>query len=161
LYSTKCIFVLGNNMQKDLKLFLIKLWYYRDFRLLFFIFFTSLRMPYTFFPSQNKKLTDLTNPNIRSQRRKLHKDKIKKYVNFYFYLLKQFGFKSTCLTRSAFLCCIGRKLGFQAHIHFGIPTSPEKNYLDPSFLGHCWVNIEGDDFIEDGYETLQKYPVDQ
>lgn len=141
----------------SLKLAVRRILYYRDLKLLFHIFLASLKFPIFSFPNQKKKFINKINREVSLKRKKEDKDKITKYVGFYSNLLRILGFRNTCLTRSVLLCYVLRKFGFNARLSFGIEADPDKNSLDPSFLGHCWVSVE-DDYVEKGYETISRYP---
>ena len=130
-------------------------------RLFFRIFSTSLELRISLFPAQKKKSLFRLNQKVILKRKTDKKDKIFRYVSLYSRLLGKLGFRNTCLTRSALLCLVLRKLGYDAQVNFGIPINSGKNNLDPSFQGHCWVNIAGDNFMEGEYETIHKYPLDQ
>jgi len=136
-----------------------KILFYSDMRLFFHIFFASLRFPASLFPAQKKIFFDRLNNKHQPSFKIVEKEKIARYVSLYFRILGKLGFRNTCLTRSAVLCYILRKYGFPAQINFGIPANQGKCILDPSFLGHCWVDIVGEDFIEEEYETVHKYPL--
>lgn len=98
------------------------------------------------------------NQKVSLKRKPEDKDKIPRYISLYFRFLGKVGFRNTCLTRSALLCYVLRKRGYNAQMNFGIKTDPEKDNIDPSFLGHCWVSVAHDNYKELSYETISQYP---
>ncbi len=144
-----------------LKFFLKKIFYYRDIKLHFYIFFASLKFPISLFPEQKKGSLHRLNQIVGSKKIIEDKNKISRYVSLYFTLLGKLGFRNTCLTRSALLCYVLRKHGYNAQMNFGIKTDPERDNIDPSFLGHCWVSMVNDNHKEKDYDTLSQYPLGQ
>jgi hypothetical protein len=142
----------------SLKLTLNKFLYYRDIRLHFYIFFASVKLPISFFPEQKKGSIHQINQKVRLKRKTEDRDKISRYISLYFRLLGKLGFRNTCLTRSALLCYVLRKYGFNAQMNFGIKTDAYRDHIDPSFLGHCWVSVAHDNLKEPDYETISQYP---
>lgn len=142
----------------NLKIFVKKIFYYRDIRLHLYIFSASLKLPISFFPEQNRRSIHRLNQKVSLKRKTEDKDKISRYISLYFRFLGKLGLRNTCLTRSALLCYVLRKHGFNAQMNFGIKADSGRENIDPSFLGHCWVSEAHDDYKEQGYETISKYP---
>ena len=145
----------------SLKLFLKKIFYYRDIKLHFYIFFASLKLPISLFPEQKKGYIHQLNQKIGLKKKTKDKNKISRYISLYFRFLGKLGFRNTCLTRSTLLCYVLREHGYNAQMNFGIKTDPDRDNLDPSFLGHCWVSVAHDNHKEKGYDTISQYPLGQ
>jgi len=143
------------------KLTLKNISYYRDIKLHFYIFYASLKIPISIFPEQKKGSIHQLNQKVSSKKKTKDKEKITRYISLYFRLLGKFGFSNTCLTRSVLLCYVLRKFGYNAKINFGIKTDPDRDNLDLSSLGHCWVSLVNSDYKEKDYDTISQYPLGQ
>ncbi len=122
-----------------------KLEYYKDLRLLWRTFFTSLKVSL----SQNNSFISLANP--RPRKNAGEQEKIMRYVNLCLHLRRRLGFKDSCLTSSLLLCNLLRQNGINAHINFSAKKETEK------MEGHCWVSV-GEEKIASDYTLIFKYP---
>ncbi len=122
-----------------------KLEYYKDLRLLWRTFFTSLKVSL----SQNNSFISLANP--RPRKNAGEQEKIMRYVNLCLHLRRRLGFKDSCLTSSLLLCNLLRQNGINAHINFSAKKETEK------MEGHCWVSV-GEEKIVSDYTLIFKYP---
>jgi len=145
----------------NFKLTLKNISYYRDIKLHFYIFYASLKIPISLFPEQKNGSIHQLNQKVSSKKKTKDKEKITRYISLYFRLLGKFGFRNTCLTRSVLLCYVLRKFGYNTQINFGIETDQNRDNLDPSFLGHCWVNLVNGNYKEKDYDTISQYPLGQ
>ena len=79
-------------------------------------------------------------------------EKIKRYVNFFFYVKSRFLKSEYCFVRSLILCSVFRKYGHKARIRFNALKMKGSNEFPKTIKGHCWVVI--DEKVSDLNEDL-------
>ena len=111
--------------------FLKKGLYYKDIKLLFSIFLDILYVSFT----PNKSRLPLANI-VKPFRSSCDTKKLKKYINFCFFIMQRMGIRPSCLTRSVIVCRILRSRGIDARIVFGC------TWIEEQLKGHCWVQLD-------------------
>ncbi len=79
------------------------------------------------------------------------KEKLKKYINFCFFLFKKAGIRISCFNSSVAICRVLRSRGSDAKIVFGALFSKSK------LEGHCWIEMEKT-IPQKFFEPIFKYP---
>jgi hypothetical protein len=122
-----------------------KLGSYKDIPLIFWTFFTSLKLSL----SPENALISFANPPKRWNSKE--KEKIVNTVKLCLYIRRRLGFKDTCLTSSLLLCNLLRQHGINAYVNF----SAKKD--QGNMAGHCWVSV-GEEKIASDYTFIFKHP---
>ena len=131
-----------------MKSFFRKLLYYQDVKLLFSIF---LDMSAVFLapPEHRLKLAEIE----KSARSACSKEKLIKYINFYFFALKKIGIKLSCFNSSVIACRALRSRGINAKIVFGCM------WEEQNLRGHCWIDL-GKPSRSETFLPIFHYPYD-
>ena len=137
------------------KLYLEKLKYYRDLRLLWHIFIISLRVTFAKYPILLSLANPGLYPNIAEDKR--NAEKIYGYVGLCLYCRRKPGIHDSCLTRSILICRLFRESGFNAKINFGTKKADKPMQDGWSTIGHSWVTLNGEEIPTD-YPFIFKYP---
>lgn len=115
-----------------MKIFLRKLWYYRDLTLLCSILSDII---FVGMAPAGRRLS-LANVPGRIEPG-CPKEKLEKYLTFVYFVSGRLWIRPSCFTSSVAVCRIFKKKGFDAKIVFGCAF--EKERLE----GHCWVELDG------------------
>jgi hypothetical protein len=127
-----------------------KIIYYRDWRLLLRVLFTSLKISVLYSLGKNSRLLNVASPQKDKSTNNQDREKIIRYVNLCMFLRKQIGIRDTCLTYSLLLCHMLRRKGIDARVNFGAKKD------DQRIIGHCWTN-QGLEKVVD-YQTIFVHP---
>lgn len=126
--------------------FFIKLLYYKDLRLLFSIFF-DISTVFLTPPKHRLKLAE----KRKVARPICSREKLMRYLNFCFFVMKKIGMKPSCFTGSVIICRAFRSRGVDAKIVFGCMWE-EKN-----LKGHCWIELE-EPTSSETFQFVFRYP---
>ncbi|MFH1783718.1 MAG: lasso peptide biosynthesis B2 protein [bacterium] len=129
-----------------------KFLYYKDVRLLWKIFITSLKIS-SLSSIKECQLLNILTP-LKKKIKNADKDKINRYVNLYLFIRRKLGIRDTCFVRSMLLCCILRQAGIDANVKFGAGR------VEGELTGHCWVSqgTDQDNEASTKYQTIFRYP---
>jgi len=135
-----------------------KVLHYKDLRMLWTVFFTSLKIsviscikgPHSTIISMPSVNTDIV--------KKYSRYEINRYVNLCVFIRRKLGICDTCLTYSILLCNMLRRAGVEAKINFGAKKREEKkNPEDLNLIGHAWITVD-DEELQVPYERILQYP---
>ena len=135
-----------------------KVLHYKDLRMLWTVFFTSLKIsviscikgPHSAIISMPSVNTDMEEKYSRNE--------INRYVNLCVFIRRKLGICDTCLTYSILLCHMLRRAGVEAKINFGAKKREQKtNSGDLSLIGHAWVTV-GEEELQLPYQKILQYP---
>ena len=133
-----------------------RLLYYRDLKLLFAVFITSLKI--SLISSVQGYQSGVTSVPPINKTKNADRNKISKYVNFYLYLRSKLGIRQSCLTYSLLFCHMLRRAGINAKINFGARKNRKGDSSgDLPLVGHCWVTV-GNEEITLPYQRILQYP---
>ena len=137
---------------------LIKTLRYKDLRMLWKTFITSLKISFfSFIKGPHSAIISM--PSINTDIvKKYNRNEISRYVDLCVFIRRKLGIRDTCLTYSILLCYMLRGAGFEAKINFGAKKREEKkNPEDLNLIGHAWVAVAGEE-LQVPYEQILQYP---
>jgi hypothetical protein len=135
-----------------------KVLHYKDFRILWTVFFTSLEIS-VISCIKGPHSAIISMPLINSGIvKKYGRNEINSYVNLCVFIRRKLGIRDTCLTYSILLCHMLRWAGVEAKINFGAKKREEKiNPEDLNLIGHAWVTVD-DEELHLPYKKILQYP---
>lgn len=131
---------------------------YKDLRMLWRIFITSLKISFfSFIKGPHSAIVSMPSVNTDIVK-KNDWNEISRYVNLCVCIRRKLGIRDTCLTYSILLCYMLRRAGFEAKINFGAKKREEKkNPEDLNLIGHAWVTVDEEE-LQVPYEQILQYP---
>jgi len=109
-----------------------KLFYYRDMNLIVRIIYNIALVSVT---SQEKRLRLV--PETVSASAVFNEEKVRKYVTFFYFIMKRLWIRPSCFNNSVSVCRIFRTYGINARIVFGCV------FENKTLKGHCWIETGG------------------
>jgi len=104
---------------------------YKDLRIHWKIFFTSLKISIiSCIKGYHSAIISIPSVN-KGIVKKYSRDEINRYVNMFFVIRRRLGICDTCLSHSILLCHMLRLAGLEAKINFGAKKLEEKTKQNP------------------------------
>ena len=131
---------------------------YKDLRIHWKIFFTSLKISIiSCIKGYHSAIISIPSVN-KGIVKKYSRDEINRYVNMFFVIRRRLGICDTCLSHSILLCHMLRLAGLEAKINFGAKKLEEKTNPEGfNLIGHAWVTVDDEELCVP-YERIMQYP---
>ncbi|MCK4936452.1 MAG: lasso peptide biosynthesis protein [Elusimicrobiales bacterium] len=119
-----------------------KIYFYRDVKVFYWIIVVFTEVSLKIFLGKEGSLLNIDEKKINIKNKTCSREKIEKYVKFFFYVKSYFGRKEYCFVKSLVLYAVLRKHGYNAGIKFSAVKMEKGKEFPETLSGHCWVVVD-------------------